>query len=99
MTNIYFKTYYSFGVFALSHSSITHKVMVVYVTVSDTGSVVYSEVRSFLHRETGPTAHAQYITLETEDGKTISLSKSHLIFAASVNTTEYIMPRLYYFYS
>lgn len=51
------------------------------MALSETGQIVYSQVLLFLHRE--QESWSTFLSLETEDGNTLSLTPDHLVFLAS----------------
>ncbi|KAK6177629.1 hypothetical protein SNE40_015690 [Patella caerulea] len=60
------------------------------LAVTEGGQLVFSEVKTFLKRY--PDNMAVYLDLITEDGQTMSLSESHVIFSSTTNNTKEMIP-------
>ena len=52
------------------------------------GSIVYSEVKSFLDKQSAPVS--MYKSITTSNNKTITLSGSHLIYARKTLDVKFI---------
>ena len=55
--------------------------------VSLTGSIMYSEVRTFLHKD--PDLITKYKAITTFDSKSIILSGNHLLHARKISTDRF----------
>ena len=73
---------------------ITHIFMVILVqkmidfTVSSTGSVKYSDVRTFMKKDHN--AMTKYLLITTYCNKTLTLSPNHLVYARKYTSDEFI---------